>query len=113
MLTASSLDLEKVQLILNLEHVVNDNELETIPPVHMPPQSGKSKTSHIISHLANSIQQKLCPKLTVKLLPVNQKHLVLLPSPSFFLLAMSFYLISLMLSSYSVSGRRQREDMAL
>ncbi|OQD96657.1 hypothetical protein PENSOL_c015G11788 [Penicillium solitum] len=39
MLTASSLDLEKVQLILNLEHVVNDNELETIPPVHMPPQS--------------------------------------------------------------------------
>lgn len=43
MLTASSIDLEKLQLILNLEHVVNDNEFETIPPVPMPPQSGKSK----------------------------------------------------------------------
>lgn len=54
MLTASSLDLERIQLILNLEHIVNDNELETVPPVSMPLQPGKSKTYHIISHLANS-----------------------------------------------------------
>ncbi|KAJ5181487.1 hypothetical protein N7449_011634 [Penicillium cf. viridicatum] len=42
LLTASSLDLEKVQFILNLEHVVNDNELETVPTVPMPPQSAKT-----------------------------------------------------------------------
>lgn len=113
MLTASSLNLEKIQLIFNLEHVVNDNELETVPPVPMPPQSGKSQTYHIESHLANSTQQKLCPKLTVKLLRVNSKHLVPLPLPSFFLLAMSFYLVSLMLSSYSASRSRQRGDTAL
>ncbi|KOS42940.1 hypothetical protein ACN38_g6179 [Penicillium nordicum] len=42
MLTASSLNLEKIQLILSLEHVVNDNELETVPPVPMPPQSAET-----------------------------------------------------------------------
>ncbi|KAJ5940689.1 hypothetical protein N7516_000857 [Penicillium verrucosum] len=42
MLTASSLNLKKIQLILNLEHVVNDNELETVPPVPMPPQSAET-----------------------------------------------------------------------
>ncbi|KGO50319.1 hypothetical protein PEX2_026420 [Penicillium expansum] len=41
MLTVSSLDLEKVQLILKLKHVVNDNELEAVPPVPIPSQPGE------------------------------------------------------------------------
>ncbi|KAK4861745.1 hypothetical protein LT330_003780 [Penicillium expansum] len=44
MLTVSSLDLEKVQLILKLKHVVNDNELEAVPPVPIPSQPETSST---------------------------------------------------------------------
>lgn len=113
MLTVSSLDLEKVQLILKLKHVVNDNELEAVPPVPIPSQPGKPRTKQIISPSASSIQQKLRPQVTVKFYHVKAKYLVPIPSSSSFLLAMSFYLVSLMLSSSSASRLRQHGDTAL
>ncbi|KAL2701977.1 hypothetical protein AAEP93_006275 [Penicillium crustosum] len=96
-LTASSLDLKKVQLILNLEHVVNDNELETVPPVPMPPQSlALSKVDCEISSCKTETRRTLALTLL-----------------SFSLLTMSFYLVSMMLSGYSASRLRQCGDTAL
>ncbi|KGO74550.1 hypothetical protein PITC_098890 [Penicillium italicum] len=65
MLTVSSLDLEKVQLILKLEHVTNDDELENVPRVPMPSQPEAS--SKVDSEISPS-EGEICRTFTFTLL---------------------------------------------
>ncbi|KAI3299676.1 hypothetical protein DTO002I6_1903 [Penicillium roqueforti] len=46
MLTNTSLLIKNIEVICNLEYVVNDNELRTVPPVPIPSQLTREVTSH-------------------------------------------------------------------